>query len=152
MRVLLGSTVCERGSEAGSGASRPDGKRRAERETSAAGCAAACGTQGCFWRCEDVRITYPEHCGNSPKKVQLIDLHKAIINGDASFLLASLSSDVVLNVVGESVIVGRENDAAAARDVVSRIWREIRIKDAITPGQCRSCPWFTTVFEGKTRR
>ncbi|MGI6149639.1 MAG: nuclear transport factor 2 family protein [Limnochordia bacterium] len=95
-----------------------------------------------------MRITYPEHCGNSPKKVQLIDLHKAIINGDASFLLASLSSDVVLNVVGESVIVGRENVAAAARDVVKQDLREIRIKDVITHGNVAAVHG-SLLFEGR---
>jgi hypothetical protein len=40
-----------------------------------------------------MKITYPEHCGNSPKKILLINIYKAITNYDDSFILNNLSDD-----------------------------------------------------------
>ena len=46
-----------------------------------------------------MKITYPEHCGNSPKKILLINIYKAITNYDDSFILNNLSDDIILNII-----------------------------------------------------
>ena len=42
-------------------------------------------------------IVYPEHCGNSPKKILLIEIYKAITEKDDDFILEHVAEDVMLD-------------------------------------------------------
>lgn len=79
-------------------------------------------------------ITYPEHCGNSPKKILLINIYKAITNYDDSFILNNLSDDIILNIIGDREIVGKENIISTINVFIEKGLSEIKINDAITHG------------------
>lgn len=81
-----------------------------------------------------MKITYPEHCGNSPKKILLINIYKAITNYDDSFILNNLSDDIILNIIGDREIVGKENIISTINVFIEKGLSEIKINDAITHG------------------
>jgi|LSQX01.3.fsa_nt_gb hypothetical protein len=81
-----------------------------------------------------MKIIYPEHCGNAPKKILLIDLYKAVAVQDDDFILNNLTDDAVLHIVGLREVVGKENVISAVNTLVAKGLTEIIIKDAITHG------------------
>lgn len=81
-----------------------------------------------------MKIIYPEHCGNAPKKILLIDLYKAVAVQDDDFILNNLTDDSVLHIVGLREVVGKENVISAVNTLVAKGLTEIIIKDAITHG------------------
>jgi hypothetical protein len=81
-----------------------------------------------------MKIIYPEHCENAPKKILLIDLYKAVAVQDDDFILNNLTDDAVLHIVGLREVVGKENVISAVNTLVAKGLTEIIIKDAITHG------------------
>src|SRR5690554_2636266 len=81
-----------------------------------------------------MKITYPEHCGNSPKKILLIDLYKAVTTDDYDFILSNLGDEIRLNIVGDREITGKEDVVSTIREFVAKGLKEIKINDAITHG------------------
>ena len=54
-------------------------------------------------------ITVKPDCSNAPKKALLRDLICAFAHADVDGILAPMSNDIVWNLVGETVIEGKEN-------------------------------------------
>jgi hypothetical protein len=81
-----------------------------------------------------MKITYPEHCGNSPKKILLINIYKAITESDDIFILNNLDEDIILNIIGDRKIVGKGNIILTINVFIEKGLNEIRINDAITHG------------------
>lgn len=54
-------------------------------------------------------ITVKPDCGNSPRKALLRDFISAFAHADIDGILSPLSDDIVWNLVGDSVIEGKEN-------------------------------------------
>lgn len=81
-----------------------------------------------------MKVTYPEHCGNSPKKLLLIELHKAIAEDDKSFILDNLTDDVVLNLVGQREVTGKDSVTALFDELGAKDIQEIIVDNAITHG------------------
>jgi hypothetical protein len=81
-----------------------------------------------------MKISFPVHCGNSPKKILLIDLYKAVTTDDYDFILSNLEDKVRVNIVGDGEIRGKENVVSVLRELVAKGLKEIEINDAITHG------------------
>lgn len=81
-----------------------------------------------------MKITYPDHCGNSPKKKLLIELYQALGEGDLQFIGENLESEVHLQIIGLQDVTGLENVLKAAEQVLDRGLAELEIHDAITHG------------------
>lgn len=81
-----------------------------------------------------MKITYPDHCGNSPKKALLIEIYKAIANADYDFILENLADNVKLNIIGVREAMGKEAVTSAMRELIAHGLTEIVVHDAITHG------------------
>lgn len=81
-----------------------------------------------------MKITYPEHCGNSPKKILLINLYKAVANHEDSFILENLADEIILNIIGARDVAGKQNVILTKNAFVEKGLKEIKINDAITHG------------------
>lgn len=81
-----------------------------------------------------MKIIYPEHCGNSPKKNLLINIYKAVTESDNGFILNNLDDDIVLNIIGVKRIVSKVNIISTIEMFVKKGINEITINDAITHG------------------
>ena len=46
-----------------------------------------------------MKLTYPESCGNSPKKQNVIDLHKYLVNYDYELILSHLDENVEVDII-----------------------------------------------------
>lgn len=81
-----------------------------------------------------MKITYPEHCGNSPKKFLLINLYKAVANHEDPFILENLADEIILNIIGAREVAGKQNVILTKNAFVEKGLKEIKINDAITHG------------------
>lgn len=81
-----------------------------------------------------MKISYPDNCGNSPKKILLINIYKAISNYDNIFVLNNLDDEIILNIIGDREIVGKENIITTINVFIEKGLSEIKINDAITHG------------------
>ncbi|MCX7749296.1 MAG: hypothetical protein N2645_20750 [Clostridia bacterium] len=54
-------------------------------------------------------------CGNSPKKLFLKQFNIAFAEGNAAFIIESVSDDITWNIIGDKLIKGK-NDFAQALD------------------------------------
>ena len=61
-------------------------------------------------------------------------MYEAIVHGDQRFVLDNLADDVVLNIVGERQLQGKEGAAAAFYGLTQEGLEEIRLRDVITHG------------------
>jgi len=81
-----------------------------------------------------VKFTHPENCGNAPKKLLLIQLYKAIAFADAQFLLESLEEAVVLEIVGDRTVKGKDDVISEIKGFADRDLTGVHIGDVLTHG------------------
>jgi hypothetical protein len=79
-------------------------------------------------------IVYPEHCGNSPKKILLIEIYKAITEKDDDFILEHVAEDVMLDVVGVKKLLGKKEVLNSIKNLVDMDLSKIEVANVITHG------------------
>lgn len=84
--------------------------------------------------CKGVRITYPKDCGNSPKKIILVNLYKAFLNGDEKFILDNISDKSTWNIIGNKTIDNKNNIISTLNKYRENGIEEIQIMNLITHG------------------
>lgn len=82
----------------------------------------------------NMKIVYPEHCGNAPKKGLLIELYKAITLQDYHYILEHLNDNIIFSIVGDNKVVGKEKVISSIELFIDKGLNEIHIKDVITHG------------------
>ena len=80
-------------------------------------------------------ITVRPDCNNAPKKALLRDFISAFANADIDGILSPMSDDVVWNLVGDSVIEGKENVRALLEAMQGIGTSDLVIESIITHGR-----------------
>lgn len=80
-----------------------------------------------------IQITYPEDCGNAPKKNIILNLYKAYAKGDNKFYVDNLANNATCNIIGKTIISGKDNIILKINNFKNVI--EIIIKNIITHGK-----------------
>ena len=81
------------------------------------------------------KITVRPDCNNAPKKVLLRDFISAFANADIDGILSPMSDDIVWNLVGDSVIEGKENVRALLEAMQGIGTSDLVIESIITHGR-----------------
>ena len=55
------------------------------------------------------KITVPADCGNTPKKVFLIEFNKAFATGNGDFIIDHISNNITWIIYGDKTIQGKED-------------------------------------------
>ena len=80
-------------------------------------------------------ITVKPDCSNAPKKALLRDFISAFAHSDVDGILAPMSEDIVWNLVGETVIEGKENVRELLESMKSVGTSDLVIETIITHGR-----------------
>lgn len=83
---------------------------------------------------QDMKITSPEDCGNSPKKKVLKEFIIAIAKKDMDFIIKSISNRVSWNTINEFTVQGKDNVIEAIENRVTLKIVELEIHKIITHG------------------
>jgi len=79
-------------------------------------------------------IDFPSNCGNAPRKLFLIDYHRAIAEGNAEFLADYLADDINWEIVGELKITGKDEFLKVIQTLPTWEMGELRIETVVTHG------------------
>ena len=80
-------------------------------------------------------ITVRPDCNNAPKKALLRDFISAFAHADIDGILSPMSDDIVWNLVGDSVIEGKENVRALLEAMQGIGTSDLVIESIITHGR-----------------
>lgn len=97
------------------------------------------------------RVIISEDCGNSPKNLFLEELTVAFAKGNSEFILGNVTEDIRWNVVGEKLIQGRDNFAAALKRMKDDKAMELAIRHVATHGKTGAVDGIIKLQSGKTR-
>lgn len=81
------------------------------------------------------KIDVAADCGNSPKMQFLKDFNVAFAQSDLDFLLQAVSDDIRWEMVGETVVKGKESFAATLKEMEGEHPTAMRIAKVITHGK-----------------
>lgn len=85
-----------------------------------------------------IKVTSPEDCGNAPKKLILRDFNIAFYEGNIDFILDNISDSITWNIIGNSVIEGKEGFIDKMNKVNEDKARELELYNLITHGYIAS--------------
>jgi limonene-1,2-epoxide hydrolase len=97
------------------------------------------------------KIIIGEDCGNSPKNIFLQKFTIAFAQGDAKFILGSVTDDIRWNMVGEQLIQGKDNFTKALEQMKNDKAVELTIHHIATHGKSGAANGTTKLKNGKTR-
>ncbi len=80
-------------------------------------------------------ITVKSDCSNAPEKALLRDLFIGFAHADVDAILAPMSDDIVWNLVGETVIEGKENVRKLLESMPNVGTSDLVIESIITHGR-----------------
>jgi limonene-1,2-epoxide hydrolase len=95
------------------------------------------------------KITIPENCDNSPRKKFLADFNTAFATDDLDTLSKAFSDDIRWEMVGDSVIEGKEAAIELLKEM-NGFMRELHIKSVITHGPLAAVDGTMMLEDGKT--
>lgn len=81
------------------------------------------------------KIISTPNCGNSPKKEFLKQYNIAFAEGNLSFLIDSVSDDIVWNIIGDQQIEGKVNFVKALEEMKSVKASELIIDQILSHGK-----------------
>jgi hypothetical protein len=82
-----------------------------------------------------LKITINEDCGNAPKKLFLRDIYIAFAKNDLQHILQNVSDGIRWNMVGDSLVEGKEQVANVIEAMNHTKATELTIKNIITHGK-----------------
>jgi len=82
-----------------------------------------------------LKIKVKADCGNSPKREFLKDFNIAFAKGDAQFIIAQVTDDIVWEMIGEQAIEGKGNFSKAINEMKEKEVAEITLEKVITHGK-----------------
>ena len=94
------------------------------------------------------KITVSEDCGNSPKNILLQELTIAFAKRDAKSILQSATDEIKWRIVGDRLIEGKE-DLAAALNGMEEI-AELAVDHVVTHGKAGAVNGTRITADGKT--
>ena len=84
------------------------------------------------------KITIPEDCGNSPRQTFLKEFNKAFAKGDAEFVIAHVSEDIVWWIYGDKKLEGKEAFSKEVLGMKENIADEMILHHVINHGRTAS--------------
>jgi limonene-1,2-epoxide hydrolase len=92
-----------------------------------------------------------EDCGNSPKNKFVEKFTIAFATGKAKLLLNHVTDDVCWNIVGDQIVQGKDDFAAAWKEMSSDQAVELRIHHIATHGKTGAVDGTLKLKSGRTR-
>jgi hypothetical protein len=96
-----------------------------------------------------LEVSYPEDCGNSPRKLLLRDFNIAFAKGDTQAVLDLLSDNITWDIVGDRVIEGKAAFQEALAGMAGSEAAGLRIDSIITHGTTAAANGLITLRDGK---
>jgi hypothetical protein len=90
-------------------------------------------------------------CGNSPKNKLLEKLTIAFAEGDAEFIRANVTDDIRWNIIGEKVIQGKADFAAALAQAKEQPVLQLTIQHVVSHGKAGAVNGVAIFEDGKRR-
>lgn len=97
------------------------------------------------------KVIASEDCGNSPKNKFLQDLTIAFATANSKFILDRVASDIRWNIVGDTLIEGKDNFSAFLKQRENDRALELTIQHIATHGKAGAVNGTVTLENGKTR-
>ncbi|MBD1426674.1 nuclear transport factor 2 family protein [Sphingobacterium arenae] len=82
-----------------------------------------------------LKIKVKADCGNSPKREFLKDFNIAFGKGDAKFIIAQVTDEIVWEMIGEQTIEGKDSFSKAINEMKKKEVAEISIEKVVTHGK-----------------
>lgn len=82
-----------------------------------------------------LKINIKTDCGHSPKREFLRDFNIAFGKGDATFIIAQVTDDIVWDIIGEQTIDGKDRFSEEVNDMKKAEVAEITIEKVVTHGK-----------------
>lgn len=82
-----------------------------------------------------LKINVKTDCGHSPKRTFLRDFNIAFGKGDATFIIAHVTDDIVWEMMGERTIEGKDSFSKAINEMKEKEVAEITIEKVVTHGK-----------------
>ncbi len=82
-----------------------------------------------------LKINVKTDCGHSPKRMFLRDFNIAFGKGDATFIIAQVTDDIVWELIGERIIEGKASFSKAINEMKEKEVAEITIEKVVTHGK-----------------
>jgi hypothetical protein len=97
------------------------------------------------------KIIVSEDCGNSPKNLFIEKLTAAFAKRDAKFILGNVTDDIRWNIVGDTLIEGKDNFGEALERMKNEKVAELSIRHIATHGKAGAVDGTVILEDGKTR-
>jgi len=97
------------------------------------------------------KIIVSADCGNSPKNVFIEKLTAAFAKRDAKFILGNVTDDIRWNIVGDTLIEGKDNFAAILGQMKNEKVLELTIRHIATHGKAGAVDGTVILEDGKIR-
>jgi len=81
------------------------------------------------------KINIPIDCNNSPKKKFIKEFNIAFAKGDADFIIAHVSEDIIWHIHGDKKIEGKEKFIKEIHQMKNEIADQLILKSIITHGK-----------------
>lgn len=95
------------------------------------------------------KVIVGEDCGNSPKNIFLKEMTAAFAKGDAKYLLAHVTEDIHWNILGYGSIKGKNDFAAALKQMKNIKVTVVTIHHIATHGKSGFVNGTTQLEDGK---
>lgn len=95
------------------------------------------------------KVTIQTDCGHSPKRTFLKDFNIAFGTGNTSFLIDSVTDDVLWTIIGDKTIEGKEAFSEAIHNMANNKVTECVIENIVTHGKVGAVNGMMTIRNGK---
>jgi limonene-1,2-epoxide hydrolase len=96
------------------------------------------------------RVIISEDCGNSPKNIFVQELTIAFARGDSKYILSSITDDIRWNIVGDTVIQGKDSFAQLLEEMKKDQALKLTIRHIATHGKAGAVDGTTKFKNGNT--
>jgi SnoaL-like domain len=97
------------------------------------------------------KVIIGEDCGNSPKNIFVQELTIAFAKGESKFILDRVTDDIRWNIVGDTLIEGKDNFIKAIERMKNDKVAQLTIHHVATHGKAGAVNGTSTFEDGKTR-
>jgi hypothetical protein len=97
------------------------------------------------------KVISSEDCGNSPKNIFVQELTIAFAKGNSKFILDRITDDIRWNIVGDTLIEGKDNVIKAIEWMKNDKLLHLTIHHVATHGKAGAVNGTSTFEDGKTR-
>ena len=97
------------------------------------------------------KIIVSEDCGNSPKNIFIEKFTAAFAKRDAKFILGNVTEDIRWNIVGDTLIEGKDNFSEILARMKNENVLELNVRHIATHGKAGAVDGTVILEDGKIR-